>query len=112
MSYLCIHLLFYAVQCTNQGKIPISSASVVEKIVHPNCTYGFVINVTMEYDPIVLEDLSLLTVFVRDPSNSLDIQARQGFHSPYSTVSACICTYTVTTLNKYSSICMYVVETI
>ena len=84
MSYLCI--LFHAVQCTNQEKVPDVSASVVQKIVHPNCTYGFVINVTLGYDPVVLEDVSVLTVLVMNPG-SVDTLALQSFHRPYNTVS-------------------------
>ena len=90
MSYLCI--LFHAVQCTNQEKVPDVSASVVEKIVHPDCTYGFVINVTLGYDPIVLEDVSVLTVIVMNPG-SVDIVAHQSFHRPYNTVSVCTYVY-------------------
>ena len=88
MSYLFI--LFHAVQCTNQEKVPDVSASVVQKIVHPNCTYGFVINVTLGYDPIVLEDVSVLTVFVMS-SGPAAFVAHQSFQHPYNTVS--VCTY-------------------
>ena len=74
-----------AVQCKNQEKIPESFASVVEKIVHSDCTYGFVIDVTLGYDPIVLEDVKVLTVLViQDSVNVID---HQSFSDPYNTVS-------------------------
>ena len=79
-----MHSLFHIVQCTSQRKIPDSSSSIVKKIVHPNCTYGFVIDVTLGYDPIVLEDVGFLVVLVRKPD--LDIEV-QGFNDPFNTVS-------------------------
>ena len=60
----------------------------MEKITYPNCTYHFVLNVTMEYDPIVLEDVDHLIIrMFRDLSPLLEFQS---FSNPFNAVSTLI----------------------
>ena len=71
-----------------EGKVPQYFPSVVEKITYPDCTYHFVLNVTMEYDPIVLDDVDILVVRVtRDSNTFLEFQS---FFNPFNTVSTLI----------------------
>jgi len=66
-------------------KVPNLTADIVERIVLPNCTYNLVINTSLGYDPIVLEQIKTLAIFVQK-TGSL-ISTAQIYRNPYNTVS-------------------------
>jgi len=80
-----IYALFIYIGCKTDMKVPILTADIVEKIVLPDCTHNFIINTSLGYDPIILEQIKTLTIFVRRTGSLMS--TTQSYHNPYNTVS-------------------------
>lgn len=103
---VCVHVnysLSCVLGCTTKRKVPILTVNV-ETIFNPDCTYGFVFNVSLEYDPIVLEEVSVLKVQVID-SDMRKLLGIQSYLAPFNIVRKCVycsyvCTYIPVLLNS------------
>ena len=75
----------YYTGCGEMDKLPSYSVSVKE-IRLPDCTYRFVVNVSVGYDPIVLEQVEHLNIHVTTDQES---HGDQSEFRPFSNVSDC-----------------------
>ena len=75
-------------------------------MVHPDCTYHFAFDASLEYDPIVLEELDVLTIIVI-PTGSTDRTKHQSYLHPYHVVSVYVCMYK---LLLCTYVCSYIIH--
>ena len=87
---VCVHTInCICIVCIHTGcgdKLPSYSVSVNE-IRLPNCTYQFVVNISVGYDPVVLEQAELLTIHVTTDSPFYISYGDQSLFMPFNTVS-------------------------
>ena len=77
--------MLYTIGCTKEKKLPTFTLSVVQIIRNDDCTYRLAFNASMGYDPIVLEQIHHLIIYITD--RDLFIPRHQVFNHPYNTVS-------------------------
>ena len=81
---LC-NFMLHTIGCTTETKLPTFTLSVVEIIRNPDCTYRLAFNTSMGYDPIVLEQIHHMVMYITGiGSNSV---GTQDYIDPYNTVS-------------------------
>ena len=76
--------MLFTIGCNKEGKLPTFTLSVVDIIRLPDCTYRLAFNASMGYDPIVLEQISHLVIYIADRDS---IPRHQIYNDPYNTVS-------------------------
>ena len=77
--------MLYTIDCATEKKLPTFTLSVVDIIRLPDCTYRLAFNASMGYDPIVLEQIHHMIIYIRRIDSNFF--GTQIFFHPYNTVS-------------------------